>query len=52
MGEAIDILYKRFYREWLPASEFEKADGPEMELYGGTLQKGYLELWMPVVKKE
>ena len=43
MAEPMDRLYKRFYQEWLPASEFEKTDGPEMEMYGGTPQKGYVE---------
>ena len=52
MAEPMDRLYKRFYQEWLPASEFEKTDGPEMEMYGGTPQKGYVELWMPVSRKK
>lgn len=50
-SEAVDTLYKRFYREWLPTSEFEKAEGPEMEMYGGTPEKGYIELWIPIEKK-
>ena len=47
----LDTLNKQFYSEWLPTSEFEKADAPEFEMYGGTPDKGYIELWMPVVKK-
>lgn len=50
-GAAIEEANRRFYREWLPTSDYEKADGPEFEMYGGTPDKGYLELWMPVVKK-
>ncbi|MDF2685323.1 MAG: transcriptional regulator, AraC family [Clostridia bacterium] len=51
VGGAMNILNKRFYSEWLPISEYEKADGPEFEMYGGSPKKGYIELWMPIVKK-
>ena len=44
-------LYRRFYREWLPASEFEKADSPEFEMYCGIPPKICYELWMPIIKK-
>jgi len=51
MGEAISKANKMFYSEWLPTSEFEKADSPEFEMYGGTPEKGYIEFWMPIIKK-
>jgi len=51
VGEAIAKVNKTFYSEWLPTSEYEKADAPELEIYGGTPEKGYLEFWMPIVKK-
>lgn len=51
VGSTMNILYKRFYSEWLPMSDFEKADAPEFEMYGGTPEEGYIELWMPIVKK-
>jgi AraC family transcriptional regulator len=51
VGSAMTTLNKRFYSEWMPTSEFEKADAPEFEMYGGTPEKGYIELWMPIVKK-
>lgn len=50
-GAALMEINRRFYSEWLPASEYEKADTPEFEMYGGTAKKGYVELWMPIVKK-
>ena len=44
-------LYKRFYGEWLPSSEYEKANSPEFEIYGGTPPKICYELWMPIIRK-
>lgn len=49
---AITALNKRFYTEWVPTSNYEKADAPEFEMYGGTPERGYVELWMPIVKKK
>ena len=51
VGAAMRELNRRFYSEWLPTAEYEKADAPEMEMYGGTPGKGYFELWMPIVRK-
>ncbi len=50
-GAVLETLKRRFYTEWLPSSQYEKAEGPEFEIYGGTTEYGYLELWFPVVKK-
>lgn len=44
-------LQKRFYSEWLPTAEYERAEGPNFEIYGGTEDSGYIELWFPVLKK-
>ena len=51
VGAAMNTLNKRFYTEWLPTSDYEKADAPEFEMYGGTPDCGYIELWMPIIKK-
>lgn len=51
VGRAIETAYRRFYSEWLPTSEYEKIDSPQFEMYGGTPECGYIELWIPVVKK-
>ena len=48
VGRTMTELYKRFYSEWLPTSNYEKGDGPEFEMYGGTPEHGYIELWSPV----
>jgi AraC family transcriptional regulator len=50
-GSILTTLQKRFYSEWLPTSNYEKIDGAEFEIYGGTQEYGYIELWYPVVKK-
>lgn len=47
----LSTLQKRFYSEWLPTSIYEKVSGPEFEIYGGTPEYGYIELWYPVIKK-
>lgn len=47
----LSTLQKRFYSDWLPTSNYEKVDGPEFEIYGGTPELGYIELWYPVVRK-
>lgn len=51
IGEVLGMMNKRFYTEWLPTSEYEKVDGPEFEMYGGTPEEGYIELWMPIARK-
>lgn len=43
----IPRLFNRAYSEWLPSSDYDKADGPDMEIYGS----GFEEVWIPVVKK-
>lgn len=50
-GKVLGNLHKRFYTEWLPTAEFEKIDGANFEIYGGTKDYGYIELWFPVEKK-
>ena len=51
VGTIWSELYKRFYGEWLPSSEYEKANSPEFEIYGGTPPKINYELWMPIIRK-
>jgi len=51
-GIAIPELFNRAYSEWLPSSEYDKALGPDMEIYGlDNDGKCYEEVWIPVVKK-
>lgn len=51
IGTTLNELEKKFYSEWLPTSNYEKIDSAEFEIYGGTPEYGYIELWYPVVKK-
>ena len=43
------------FMEWLPASEFEHAKAPELEVYfpgnDGNSANNYCEFWLPIVKK-
>lgn len=50
-GKVLSDLQKRFYSEWLPTADYERIDGANFEIYGGTKDYGYIELWYPVVKK-
>jgi len=47
IGENIPVLFNRAYSEWLPTSGYDKADGPDIEIYG----IGFEEVWIPVIKK-
>ncbi len=54
MPEAIQNLQKRIMTEWLPASGYEYADAPDIEVYpeGDQGADDYrCEVWLPVRKK-
>jgi len=40
-------LFQRAYTEWLPSSGYDKASGPDMEIYGDNFE----EVWIPVIKR-
>ena len=51
MRTEIPSLFSRAYSEWLPASVYYKAPGPDMELYHTTPDgKHFEEVWIPVRK--
>ena len=43
------------FTEWLPASKYEHAKAPEMEVYfpgtDGSSEKSYCEFWLPIIQK-
>jgi len=43
----IPALFQRAYSEWLPASGYDKAAGPDLEIYGEHFE----EVWIPILKK-
>jgi AraC family transcriptional regulator len=52
IGETINALYQRFYREWLPGSGYELLEGAgDFEIYDGDTKLGQVELWYPIAKK-
>ncbi|KPU43293.1 transposon Tn10 TetD protein [Oxobacter pfennigii] len=54
MPGAIQDVWARIFQEWFPATGFEHANGPELEVYlpGDAAAKDYkCEVWIPVVKK-
>lgn len=52
-GRTVQELECRIVQEWLPASGYEYADAPDIELYlGENPQDMKFEVWIPVRKKE
>ncbi|MCL2447124.1 MAG: AraC family transcriptional regulator [Oscillospiraceae bacterium] len=49
--ETINALYEQFYREWLPGSGYELANGMNFEMYGGDDEMGQIEMWYPIIKR-
>ena len=51
IGIKIPVLFNRAYSEWLPSSGYDKAVGPDMEIYYTTPDgKHFEEVWIPVKK--
>lgn len=54
MPNAIQEVTKKIFSEWFPATKYEHADGPELEVYlpGNSNAEDYrAEVWIPVVEK-
>lgn len=52
--EAIQKVWERIYSEWFPATGYEQAEAPQLEVYpeGSVNEEGYrCEVWIPVIKK-
>ena len=47
----LNNMQKRFYSEWLPTACYNRAEGANFEIYGGTEEYGYIEVWYPIIKK-
>ena len=43
------------FMEWLPSSQYEHANAPEMEVYfpgnDGSSEDSYCEFWLPIIEK-
>lgn len=49
--EHIQELWRRIFAEWLPSSEYNFIDGPNLELYGQRDETyEYCEVWLPIEK--
>jgi len=52
---SIQDTTKRIFAEWFPATKYEHADGPELEVYypGDSSSEDYKsEVWIPIIAKE
>ena len=55
MPNAIQNLWKRIFADFFPKSGYERAKGPDIEVYyeGDNAKSDYRsEIWVPVIKKE
>lgn len=51
-GKCISDMWTRFYKEFLPQSGYEQADGTDYEIYFEKGEPGlFCEIWIPVVKE-
>ena len=53
MPNAIQNVWKRIFSEWFPATAYEHAEGPELEVYpaGNPYDGQYrCEVWIPIIK--
>ena len=48
--EGFKTAYQTFY-DWLPTSEYEKAESPDFQMYGWANDQLYEEVWFSVSKK-
>lgn len=51
IGKVISKMNERIYKEWFPTTNYEKANNAELEIYGGTEEAAYIELWIPIKEK-
>lgn len=55
MPDAIPKVWERIFAEWFPATGYEHAGGPELEVYPTdgdvTAEDHHCEIWIPIVKK-
>lgn len=53
LPDAIVNIYSRIYREWFPATGYQQANAPILEIYppGDLSSEGYVcEVWVPILK--
>lgn len=54
LPEAIQKVWERIFSEWFPATGYEHAGGPELEVYPpceGKSEDYRCEVWIPIIKK-
>ena len=52
MPDSIQVLERRIVTEWLPASGYEYANAPDIEVYlNADPQNAEYEVWLPITKK-
>ena len=52
MPGAIQQVWQKAFHEWFPATDYEHAEGPEIEVYHDTEEECSFEVWIPVKLKK
>lgn len=55
MPDSIQVLWKKIFNEWFPATNYEHATGPELEIYKSDADENgeeEFEIWVPVELKK
>lgn len=48
-SDVVQDLWKRIFSEWLPTSNYEMAEGPQLEIYyKGKCVEEFCEIWIPL----
>lgn len=43
-------LQQQIFNTWLPQTQYQKIDGPELETYVSLENQACLEIWLPIKK--
>lgn len=55
MPHAIQKIWKRIYSEWFPATKYEHANTPELEVYlpgEADAEDYHCQIWIPIIEKQ
>ncbi len=55
MPHAIQNVWKRIYSEWFPATKYEHANTPELEVYllgDADAEDYHCQIWIPIIEKQ
>ncbi|WP_315306542.1 effector binding domain-containing protein [Enterococcus devriesei] len=51
VSAAFDTLQRQIFDSWLPQTDYQKVNGPELETYVSLEDRACLEIWLPIEKE-